>query len=395
MTPDEFSYQLAKLPSDTPLTAAHVAALFAALTPKSPTALNLDELPSSKLIDEAALADWLSESPSTLQKWRVKGGGPAFVKNPKSVRYAVGAVRDWIATRTVRSTSEATALSINRFDAFSVAATGSVLGYPVMVRGGLYEGFFRSIVLSTELVPEAFRVLRFPAFKNVFNAPENLAVADSYVHDQDVLLAEFLHLVRKDIGKASEMFRGVGGPMAQSVRIAYFACALPYAPSLAEEIITAQSSEISLSQFDVARWLWETLVVEDMIQCQAHLANAFEVLEAQGADLNKATQILDVAGQKVFCGTIAHLLADETGRMFNVGLEGMTEISATRLFGKVLDLGLDIDKPIGGDDDRTARSIAFADDRGATAGLLRRAIESRDLHARLSGLLSPKVGRSP
>jgi hypothetical protein len=34
---------------------------------------------------------------ASLQKWRVSGSGPKFVKNPRSVRYKAGDVRDWIA----------------------------------------------------------------------------------------------------------------------------------------------------------------------------------------------------------------------------------------------------------------------------------------------------------
>jgi hypothetical protein len=74
-------------------------ALLETLSPilKNPASVDLDSLPDSRLVDETMLADWLGESVSSLQKWWVSGNGPKFVKNPKSVRYRVGDVRDWIA----------------------------------------------------------------------------------------------------------------------------------------------------------------------------------------------------------------------------------------------------------------------------------------------------------
>jgi hypothetical protein len=97
MQPSEFLAVLKSLPADTPLTATHIAALLETLSPvlQNPASVDLDSLPASRLIDETMLADWLGESVSSLQKWRVSGNGPKFVKNPKSVRYRVGGVRDW------------------------------------------------------------------------------------------------------------------------------------------------------------------------------------------------------------------------------------------------------------------------------------------------------------
>ena len=55
---------------------------------------------------EAALALRLSER--TLERLRVSGLGPVFVKcGGRSVRYRQTDLEDWISTRVVRSTSEA------------------------------------------------------------------------------------------------------------------------------------------------------------------------------------------------------------------------------------------------------------------------------------------------
>jgi len=53
---------------------------------------------------EAALVLRLSER--TLERLRVSGGGPAFVKAGRSVRYRQADLEVWIAARVVGSTSE-------------------------------------------------------------------------------------------------------------------------------------------------------------------------------------------------------------------------------------------------------------------------------------------------
>ena len=64
-------------------------------------------LTSDHLLDEAAVAKRLLVKPKALQAWRVRGGGPAFVRVGRLVRYRPDDVEAWIESRTVRSTSEA------------------------------------------------------------------------------------------------------------------------------------------------------------------------------------------------------------------------------------------------------------------------------------------------
>ena len=59
-------------------------------------------------------ASYCRLSKQTLERFRVSGGGPRFVKFGKSggtaaVRYRKSDLDDWIAGRVVRSTSEASA----------------------------------------------------------------------------------------------------------------------------------------------------------------------------------------------------------------------------------------------------------------------------------------------
>lgn len=56
-------------------------------------------------VEEAALR--LKISKHTLNRWRVTGEGPPFVKyGPRLVRYVDRTLDDWAARRTRRSTSE-------------------------------------------------------------------------------------------------------------------------------------------------------------------------------------------------------------------------------------------------------------------------------------------------
>ena len=58
------------------------------------------------LLDEHAAAELLGCSPRTLQDWRWRGEGPEFVRLGRAVRYAPSALRDFITSRTRRSTSD-------------------------------------------------------------------------------------------------------------------------------------------------------------------------------------------------------------------------------------------------------------------------------------------------
>ncbi len=107
MTPDEFIFKLKNLPPDTPLTPNHLIAVLETISHSmSKGEGDIDSYPDSKLISEEALAEWIDESISTLQKWRVSGKGPKFVKKPKNIAYRVGDVRDWLDNLTVASTAE-------------------------------------------------------------------------------------------------------------------------------------------------------------------------------------------------------------------------------------------------------------------------------------------------
>jgi len=56
--------------------------------------------------DTRGAAEHLACSASCLEKYRVTGGGPRFVKIGKSVRYKIEHLDDWVSGRTFASTSE-------------------------------------------------------------------------------------------------------------------------------------------------------------------------------------------------------------------------------------------------------------------------------------------------
>lgn len=61
-----------------------------------------------RLLTQAEAAELLRLSERTLERYRVSGGGPSYAKLGKRVLYSETALLEWVASRSVRSTSEAT-----------------------------------------------------------------------------------------------------------------------------------------------------------------------------------------------------------------------------------------------------------------------------------------------
>jgi predicted DNA-binding transcriptional regulator AlpA len=60
---------------------------------------------SKALLTEAQAADFLNISIRSLQSWRVRGGGPAFLKLGRSVRYRYAELQTWLDANIATSTS--------------------------------------------------------------------------------------------------------------------------------------------------------------------------------------------------------------------------------------------------------------------------------------------------
>lgn len=61
------------------------------------------------LLDEAEVSKAIGRSVPTLQKDRVQGSGPPYIKFGRQVRYRPSDVQAWLAERVRRSTSESAA----------------------------------------------------------------------------------------------------------------------------------------------------------------------------------------------------------------------------------------------------------------------------------------------
>ncbi len=115
--------QLKNTPN-TPITSGQLAALLEAVLTHQQTQARTQEgqdwnsLPDDRELTTEELGQWLRKAPNTLAKLRVKGTGPAY-KPGKPVIYKVGDVRQWLASRRVNSTSEATVRGIHRFDSIA------------------------------------------------------------------------------------------------------------------------------------------------------------------------------------------------------------------------------------------------------------------------------------
>jgi excisionase family DNA binding protein len=62
---------------------------------------------NDRLLDTQAASDLLGVEPRTLEGWRLRGGGPPYVKVGRLVRYRRADLDRWVAERTRASTSDA------------------------------------------------------------------------------------------------------------------------------------------------------------------------------------------------------------------------------------------------------------------------------------------------
>ena len=60
----------------------------------------------SQLLNQKAAADLLNVSERTLERWRVEGSGPPFMKAGRRVLYRESDIEAWLNASKVTSTSE-------------------------------------------------------------------------------------------------------------------------------------------------------------------------------------------------------------------------------------------------------------------------------------------------
>ena len=60
------------------------------------------------LLTQKQVSKILGVQTRTLESWRIRGGGPKFVRiSARCIRYKIAEIREWIDKRTKSSTSEA------------------------------------------------------------------------------------------------------------------------------------------------------------------------------------------------------------------------------------------------------------------------------------------------
>ena len=62
---------------------------------------------SLSLLTEAQAAELLAISAKTLQAWRVRGGGPRYIKLGRCVRYRIDDIEEYVRQRTMAHTAQA------------------------------------------------------------------------------------------------------------------------------------------------------------------------------------------------------------------------------------------------------------------------------------------------
>ena len=326
MQPSEFLAILNNLPADSSLTATHIAALLETLSPilEKPVPIDLDSLPNSKLIDETMLADWLGESVSSLQKWRVSGNGPKFVKNPKSVRYRVGDVRDWIAHNTVQSTSEAT----TRLSRFGDMWDGFDDPVPAIIVNNVPMGFFRSLDAIED--PSGYTWVAAAREKPA-------SFLDALTNS---VAGQFAYLLETDCDAA---------------------------------IWLADKHPEVLDDFRPEEWVFNRLYPQLLGAELAKLVPAFRFFVDNGLSLNAATQFR--IGEQTITASIPHLLTVVTTHGQDDG------DTFTDLMIEMLKAGLDVDMP----DENGQSALQIASDIGF--GLYPKCVNAYRLHEKLSGEL--------
>ena len=346
MIQPEFLYKLKQLPADTPITANHIVAILdtvASLIDKA-SGIDFDTLPNSKLINEDMLADWLAESSSTLQKWRVKGGGPNYVRGPKSVRYSVGAVRDWIDSRTVKSTNESFAKGLSKLEVLNNLCNKSSedIHFPLMIVDSNLTNFFSSF--DDEVDINGHTVLSLKT-----NSPLRRPILSGEMSDEAEKILDALDIFNKTIVKNQKLAREIYGEwesrMTESQRLGYFDTALAFDLELAEKISHQFSDQFLTQQFNPASWLLDTITKqESKILESLDLQWAFKYLVSIGVNINSDFQLQDKSNQIIFSGSLAHLLANANNKFFSIAELTNDYQAMGTLLNELITLGLDVDQ---------------------------------------------------
>jgi|GEM_PF-3915659 len=85
--------------------------------PQGPAPITPSTWDAEDQLTPATVAAWLKESEETLSYWRKNSGaGPEFTRHGKNVTYRVKDVKDWLAARRVKNTTEAHLKGLSRLE---------------------------------------------------------------------------------------------------------------------------------------------------------------------------------------------------------------------------------------------------------------------------------------
>lgn len=388
MIQPEFLYKLKQLPADMLITANHIVAILdtvASLIDKA-SGIDFDALPNSKLIDEDMLADWLSESSSTLQKWRVKGGGPNYVRGPKSVRYSVGAVRDWIDSRTVKSTTESYAKGLSKLEILnnSTLMSPETIQIPLMIVDNRLTDFFCSFDSEINITDHTILSLKT-------SSPLRRPILSDEIREQAEKILDALDEFNKKIVKEPKEARKIYGAwesrMSESQRLGYFDTALVFDLNLAKEIGNQLSTQFLIERFNPVSWIVAITLIHKLETLdQVDFQWAFKYLASIGIDINAHFQLQDKFNEYIFSGTLAHVLANTSNKFFPIA-EFTDGYHATgSLLNELITLGLDVDLPNDSQNKMTARDMGklIVETEGAEASIFISVLNKRELFEKLS-----------
>jgi hypothetical protein len=364
MTPIEFFSRLKQTNPDTPLSIAHLGAVFEmvkTMLVRQPSAITPL---SARLTDEISLANWLDEPIATIQGWRISA----------SIKYRLGSVCDWIAEHSILN-----APSVDTEQAYAALASSHI---PAMLIGEKFLGFFLSLEEETE--PAGYELFHIvPNEDDPWQAKVRALQPSRMPRDEFIYIADSLALLGKfteTIGKSSADAKNIYGELTDEampeIRLLFFRSALAFDMALAKMIADALDPELIRKGFSVCAWLWTLLLENPFCELETDvLIDAFAYADESGVNLNQNSHVQDKHQQEVFHGTASHLLADTTGDFYKRHpIDGCTN-NYRKLLNFLFTLGLKADKE--NNQKHTGNSIALAieEKHGKGQSLFKLAVE--------------------
>lgn len=300
MTCAELQLKLNQLAAETPLTAAHVAAVAEVLLPVPDT-----QSLAGRTVTEVDLVELLGESESTLKGWRMAGHGVG-------VRYRAGDVRDWL---NIHAAVDGLPVTASRFEEDGEAYEWGD-PFPAVVIDGRMAGFFSSLD-DAEVEPDGYQVLRIatPAIASYSPASLTRDQFDGLLAALDAL-GDFETKLQGSPAEATEIFDALTGKMTPDALLLFLRMSLGRAGGVAGHILKSVPAEMRRQRINPADWLYRLWQGNGF--CSIDFDGLQSVLAADYIELNRNAMVAETNGNILFHGTVGHLLADTTGAFFQL-----------------------------------------------------------------------------